>query len=85
MKKAAVNKDNLQTLDLATLDGEGSFPCPTCGTLISPDDESEEVYQIIDTKMAGDELAELVICCGTCKTIIRITGFQQLLTRLPNE
>ncbi|XES77400.1 MAG: hypothetical protein ACBZ72_00630 [Candidatus Bathyarchaeia archaeon] len=85
MKKTAAKKGMLQTLDLAILDGEGSFPCPTCGTLISPDDESEDIYQIVDTKMAGDELEELIICCNTCKTDIRITGFQQMAANLPNE
>jgi predicted RNA-binding Zn-ribbon protein involved in translation (DUF1610 family) len=85
MKKAAVKKGNIQTLDLALLDGEGSFPCPKCGTRISPDDESEEVYQIVDTKMVGDELEELVISCNTCRTVIRLTGFQQMMAGLTNE
>ncbi len=79
MKKQAVKKCKLCTLDLTTLEGEGSFPCPTCGTTISPDDETEEVYKILDSKVVGDELAELLICCGTCGTKIRIVGFQQIL------
>jgi hypothetical protein len=52
---------------------------PKCGTLISPDDETEEVYKILDTKVVGDELAELVISCGTCGTIVKLTGFQQIM------
>jgi hypothetical protein len=47
--------------------------------MISPDDESEEVYKILDTKVVGDELAELVISCGTCGTVIKLTGFQQAM------
>lgn len=85
MKKAAVKKGSIQTLNLSMLDGEGSFPCPKCGTLISPDDESENVYQIVDTKMAGDELEELIISCNTCRTDIRITGFRQMTANLSNE
>jgi predicted RNA-binding Zn-ribbon protein involved in translation (DUF1610 family) len=79
MKKQAIKKDKLCTLDLATIEGEGSFPCPKCGTMISPDDETEEVYRIIDTKVVGDELSELVICCSTCGTTIKIVGFQRIL------
>jgi len=79
MKKQAVKKEKLQTLNLTTIEGEGSFACPGCGTMISPDDETEEVYKILDTKVVGDELAELVICCGTCGTVIKLTGFQQIM------
>jgi len=78
LKKQVIKTENLQTLDLATVEGDGSFACPNCGTMISPDDESEEVYKILDTKVVGDELAELVISCNTCGTVIRLTGFQAL-------
>jgi predicted RNA-binding Zn-ribbon protein involved in translation (DUF1610 family) len=79
MLKKQVMKKELQTLDLSTVEGDGSFACPKCGTMISPDDESEEVYKILDTKVVGDELAELVISCGTCGTVIKLTGFQQAM------
>jgi len=78
MKKEIVQKGPIQTLDLTTIEGDGSFPCPKCGTMISPDDETEEVYTILDTKVIGDELAELVISCGTCRAVIKLTGFQQV-------
>jgi hypothetical protein len=78
MKKEIVQKGPIQTLDLTTIEGDGSFPCPKCGTMISPDDETEEVYKILDTKVVGDELAELVISCGTCRAVIKLTGFQQV-------
>jgi predicted RNA-binding Zn-ribbon protein involved in translation (DUF1610 family) len=77
MKREIVKKAGVQTVDLAALDAEGSFPCPTCGTMISPDDETEEVYQIVDTKVVGEELMELIISCNTCGSTIRVTGFQQ--------
>jgi hypothetical protein len=84
MMNKEVKKDKLITLDLTAIDGEGSFACPKCGTLISPDDESEKVYKIVDTKVIGDELVELVICCGTCGTVIKLTGFQQVMDGVPN-
>ena len=70
-------KDFQYTINLVAIEGEGSFPCPKCGTTISPDDESEINYRIVDTKVVDDELAELVVACGKCGSIIKITGFQQ--------
>lgn len=74
MNKEAVGK-SIHTIDLTKIDGDGAFPCPKCGTMISPDDESEETYQIVETKVRGDELAELVLMCNKCKTTIKLTGF----------
>jgi hypothetical protein len=79
MMNKEFRKGKLITLDLTAIDGEGSFACPTCGTLISPDDESEKAYKIVNTKVIDDELAELVVCCGTCGTVIKLTGFQQMM------
>ncbi len=62
-------------VDLKTLESEGDFPCPCCGTIISPEDETEDVYTIMDTVVEGDELTALVIECNRCKSQIRITGF----------
>jgi predicted RNA-binding Zn-ribbon protein involved in translation (DUF1610 family) len=77
MMKKPNSKNSEYCLNLATLEGDGSFPCPKCGTSISPDDSSEETYQILDTKVVNDELAELVISCGKCGSTIKLTGFQQ--------
>ena len=74
MNKETVGK-SIHTIDLTKIDGDGAFPCPRCGTMISPDDESEETYRIIETKVKGDELAELVLMCNKCKTMIKLTGF----------
>lgn len=62
-------------IDLTQIEGEGDFPCPRCGSMISPDDESEQVYTIVDTKMRGDTLEELIITCNKCGSKIHITGF----------
>lgn len=75
MKKP--DKKGLQyTINLVAIEGDGAFPCPKCGTMISPDDESEMNYKIVDTKVVNDDLAELVIACGKCGSVIKITGFQ---------
>ncbi len=77
MAKNDVNNENMPfSIDLTAIDGDGSFPCPKCGTVISPEDESEEIYRIINTKVLNDQLVELIIECGTCKTKIVLTGFE---------
>jgi predicted RNA-binding Zn-ribbon protein involved in translation (DUF1610 family) len=75
MKKAETKKEEMYTIDLTKIDGDGAFPCPKCGTMISPEDESEEVYAILETKVKNDELAELILSCNTCKSKIKLTGF----------
>jgi len=62
-------------VDLAEIQGEGDFPCPGCGVIISPEDETDEVYTIVDTKLKGEDLEELVIQCNRCKSKIRLVGF----------
>jgi hypothetical protein len=62
-------------VNLTELQGEGDFPCPGCGVVISPEDETEDIYIILDTKVSGDDLEELVIQCNHCKSKIRLVGF----------
>lgn len=78
MRETAVKKSERYTVDLTTIDGDGAFPCPKCGTMISPDDETEEVYTIAETKVKNDELAELTLVCNKCGSEIRLTGFLAL-------
>ncbi len=63
------------TVDLSTIEGDGDFPCPRCGVTISPEDESENTYTIIDTKVNGENLQELTIQCNKCGSKIRLIGF----------
>jgi len=65
-------------IDLTMIEGDGDFPCPKCGNIISPDDQTEEAYNIVDTKMKGDILEELVVVCSKCGSRIHIVGFLQL-------
>ncbi|MCW4053719.1 MAG: hypothetical protein NWE84_02205 [Candidatus Bathyarchaeota archaeon] len=77
MKKSMSKKSVPYNIDLTQIEGDGSFPCPKCGTVISPEDETEQVYKIVDTKIVNDELVELVIICSTCGSNVKLTGFQQ--------
>ena len=75
MMKKAVRKNVEFTIDLTKIDGDGAFSCPKCGTVISPDDESDSTYEIVETKVKGDELEELVLTCKKCRTAIKLVGF----------
>jgi predicted RNA-binding Zn-ribbon protein involved in translation (DUF1610 family) len=76
MKKTEVKKTMAYVeIDLTKIDGDGAFPCPKCGTIISPDDESDSNYEIVNTKVKNDELAELVVMCKKCRTTMKLTGF----------
>jgi len=77
MKKSLSKKSFSYMIDLTQIDGDGSFPCPKCGTVISPEDETETVYKIVNTKVVNDELVELIIMCSECKSNIKLAGFQQ--------
>ena len=75
MKKEAIKKGMMYTVDLTKIDGDGAFPCPKCGSVLSPEDETEENYQIVETKVKDDELAELVLTCTKCGSTIKLVGF----------
>ncbi|MCJ7632292.1 hypothetical protein MUP77_07855 [Candidatus Bathyarchaeota archaeon] len=67
------------TINLTQIEGEGIFPCPKCGTLMSPDDETEDVYTIVDTQTGDDEnLESVIIQCNKCKSHITLEGFDAL-------
>jgi len=75
LKKMKQTNPQIFTIDLSSIDGDGDFPCPNCGVMISPEDESENVYTIVDTKVNGESLEELTIQCNRCRSKIRLTGF----------
>jgi phage terminase large subunit GpA-like protein len=62
-------------VNLLKIDGTGDFPCPKCGVPISPDDETDDTYSIVEQKTRRDILEELIIQCNHCKSLIRLTGF----------
>ena len=62
-------------LDFAKIEEDGDFSCPNCGVIISPEDETEDVYCILETKVRGQALEELVVQCNNCLSRIRMIGF----------
>ena len=62
-------------VDLLKLNGNGDFLCPCCGVFISPDDETNESYTIVEASVKDDTLENLLIKCKNCSNEILITGF----------
>ena len=72
------------TVDFTRISGKGDFSCPACGTVMSPDDTTEEIYRIVEPKVNSHGLEELVICCNKCSCEIHLAGFS-LLDKLSIE
>ena len=70
-----VKQPPVYEMDLTRIQGDGDFPCPNCGVIISPEDETEDIYCILETKVKGEALEELVIQCNKCGSRIRLVGF----------
>ena len=69
---------NVYKIDLTKIEGSGELSCPRCGTIISPDDVTEEKYSVLEAKVKEHGLKELVIRCNTCTSQIHLTGFSLL-------
>jgi hypothetical protein len=66
-------------VDLNSIEGDGEFPCPSCGATISPDDDSEDTYRILNIETFKDgSLKTLTISCKKCKKTITLEGFELL-------
>mgnify|MGYP001126042223 CR=1 FL=1 len=73
MKQGSIFK-----IDITKIEGAGDFPCPNCGIVISPDDETETVYSILETRTRNEALEELILQCNKCKSKIHLVGFLNL-------
>jgi uncharacterized C2H2 Zn-finger protein len=71
---------DLVKLDKADPRGEGAFPCPKCGVVIDPEDNTGEIYRIVEVRRKNEEVLQMVLKCNKCKSIIKLTGFQYFET-----
>lgn len=83
IKNQAIRNVEPYIIDLTKIDGDGTVPCPKCGNAISPDDETNETYKVIEPIMVNGKFTGLVISCGSCNTQITLTGFQELVEDIP--
>ncbi|MDH5482144.1 MAG: hypothetical protein OEY22_04595 [Candidatus Bathyarchaeota archaeon] len=66
----------LFTIDLAKIKGRGEFKCPRCGIKISPNDETEKAYTVLEPVMQGDLLERILLQCNKCGSQICLIGFR---------
>jgi len=66
------------TVDLTEIKGKGVFRCPKCQVSISPDDQRNTIYTVLEPVMKGNFLDKLIIQCNKCGTHIQLTGFSAL-------
>jgi predicted nucleic-acid-binding Zn-ribbon protein len=66
---------------LTKIKGGGEVRCPKCGVKISPDDETENTYTILETVMKRDRLDKIALQCNKCQSQIYLTGFLLLDTK----
>lgn len=82
MKPKQAKQMTAYKIGLSSMDKKGAFPCPHCGSKISPDDSSNEAYTILDININHTGLEEVVLRCSKCTSQIHLTGFstvEQLL------
>jgi predicted RNA-binding Zn-ribbon protein involved in translation (DUF1610 family) len=82
MKPKQAKQITVYKISLSAMDTKGAFPCPHCGSKISPDDNSNEVYNILDININHIGLEEVVLRCNKCTSQIHLIGFstvEQLL------
>ena len=63
----------------SNLTEDGAFLCPKCGVKISPGDETEDVYCILESKLVDNNLEEILILCKNCTSKIKLTGLSLIL------
>lgn len=63
-------------IDLHKIKGNGEFKCPKCGTNISPDDLSQDVYTITETQVKEDRLEKVILQCNKCGSKLHLIGFE---------
>ena len=72
-----MKRSMLYEIDLTKTDRQGAFPCPKCGAVISPTDETQNVYTILEKRFKGKSLEKLIIQCK-CGSEIHLVGFLKL-------
>ncbi|KON32579.1 MAG: hypothetical protein AC479_07290 [miscellaneous Crenarchaeota group-6 archaeon AD8-1] len=74
-----MEKSLTHTVVVAKLQEDGAVLCPKCGVKISPNDETEDIYCILESKLIDNKLEEISILCKNCKSIIKLIGFSLII------
>ena len=68
----------IHKVDLNKIEGTGDFPCPVCGSVISPDDVEEKTYKIIEVRSIDGLVDEIILKCKKCQSTISVVGFDEV-------
>lgn len=75
-------KKQLFTVDLQKIkDPKGSFPCPNCGQILDPADETFNNYRITDSHLSNGNLSGLTLICKKCNSTIKLTNFRTVIKK----
>lgn len=75
IKVSSKKQSLVYKIDLTKLGEQGDFLCPSCKIHISPDDETEKVYTILEPEVKNNKLESLLIRCNNCTKQMLLTGF----------
>jgi uncharacterized C2H2 Zn-finger protein len=78
-EEQGLQRIRVYTVDLTETGRAGEFKCPRCGAEMSPDDETDEVYAILETVRKGNSLERVVLRCNRCESQIHLVGFRSAL------
>jgi len=68
-------------IDLTKIEGNEDFPYPNRRVTISPEDQIESVYSVLEAKIQNMSLEELVIASNECVIDVRFVGFLSIRRR----
>ena len=77
-KQVLLKQSLYYELDLSLTGRNGDFLCPGCGLFLSPDDETETNYCILETTVNSRGMESLTVQCQRCMSEIRLVGFSDI-------
>ena len=80
MESVTLARKRSFNVDLTAIEGvEGTILCPRCSTLISPEDDTETTYKVVNAAFNNDGFLEGIgIECIECNSTIILDGFHVL-------
>lgn len=75
MERQGLKRIQVRTADLAKIEGTRDFSCPNRRVTISPEDETESVHSVLETKVRNVSLKELTIVSTECESNVSLVGF----------
>jgi len=75
VERQGLKQIQVHTIDLTKIEGNGEFSCPNFRVTISPEDETESVHSVLETKVRNVSLKELTIVSTEYGSNISLIGF----------